>query len=206
MITPLTRVPVDIGRDEAANAAARELSRAVYQPGQEPLLTRVGRWLLAQLVRLVERVGDFSPGGYVGLLIILVVVLAVVVLVRMRTGPLAARSHHEPLLAGSVRTAAEHRAAADRFAAAGDWAQAIRERMRAVARELEEQGTLEPRPGRTADELARDAAVLLPAVAEGLSAAVRIFDEVWYGERPADVGAYQVVVAADRQTVQVARP
>ena len=58
-------------------------------------------------------------------------------------------------------TAAQHRATAESYAAEGNWAAAIRHRLRAVARQLEETGVLNPAPGRTANELARDAGTAL---------------------------------------------
>ena len=81
--------------------------------------------------------------------------------------------------------AAEHRRRADGFAGEGRFAEAVRERMRAIVRELETRGVLEPRPGRTADEVAREAGALVPAVAPDLRTAATVFDEVWYGGRPA---------------------
>ncbi len=65
------------------------------------------------------------------------------------------------------------------------WAEAIRERLRAIARELEQRGVLDPRPGRTAAELSREAGAQLPALAEDLRNAASIFDRVWYGGRTA---------------------
>ena len=65
------------------------------------------------------------------------------------------------------------------------WAEAIRERLRAIARELEHRGVLDPRPGRTADELCGEAGLRLPVLAGDLRAATSIFDEVWYGGRTA---------------------
>ena len=44
---------------------------------------------------------------------------------------------------------------------------------------------LDPRPGRTADEVAREAGAAVPTIAGDLRAAAEIFDEVWYGGRPA---------------------
>jgi hypothetical protein len=44
---------------------------------------------------------------------------------------------------------------------------------------------LDPRPGRTADEVAREAGAIVPTVAGDLLAAAGVFDEIWYGGRPA---------------------
>lgn len=69
------------------------------------------------------------------------------------------------LFDAGLLTAAQHRATAESYAAEGNWAAAIRHRLRAVARELEESGVLDPAPGRTANELASDAGQALPHLA-----------------------------------------
>src|SRR3954452_6676662 len=95
------------------------------------------------------------------------------------------------LLDDTRSTAEDHRAAAERHAAAGEWPQAIRERLRAIARDLEERAILDPRPGRTADELATEAGAALPDHADELAAGVRVFDDVWYGGRSGDAEGYR---------------
>jgi hypothetical protein len=75
---------------------------------------------------------------------------------------------------------------ADRLAAEGRYAEAIRERLRGMVRELIERGVLEHRPGWTVTELAAAAATRRPAVADPLGAAGAIFSDIWYGGRPAD--------------------
>jgi hypothetical protein len=71
--------------------------------------------------------------------------------------------------------------------------------MRAIVRELETRGVLEPRPGRTADEVAREAGESVPAVSGDLSSAAGVFDEVWYGGRPATAQADAVLRRADER-------
>ena len=106
---------------------------------------------------------------------------------------------------GRNRTAAEHRAAADAHAAAGAWAEAVRERLRAVVRSLEQRAVLDERAGRTADEAAADAGRALPSCAVGLRAAAVLFDEIWYGGRPAGPESYAALRDLDAQ-VQATRP
>jgi hypothetical protein len=77
---------------------------------------------------------------------------------------------------------------ADRLAAEGRYAEAVRERLRAIVRELVERGVIEHRPGWTVTELASAAAAVRPAVAGPLGEAARIFSDIWYGQRPADAG------------------
>lgn len=74
---------------------------------------------------------------------------------------------------------------ADRLAAQGRYAEAIRERLRAMVGQLVERGVVEHRPSWTATELAGAAGAALPVVAAPLSEAVAVFSDVWYGQRPA---------------------
>jgi hypothetical protein len=81
--------------------------------------------------------------------------------------------------------AAEFASLADRLAAEGRYAEAVRERLRGMVRELIERGVVEHRPGWTVTELAAAAATRRPAVTGPLGEAGRIFSDVWYGQRPA---------------------
>lgn len=74
---------------------------------------------------------------------------------------------------------------ADRLAAEGRYAEAIRQRLRDVIRDLVAAGVLAPQPGWTAAELATLAAAQRPAVGAPLGAATELFSEIWYGARPA---------------------
>ena len=91
----------------------------------------------------------------------------------------------------------EHRAIAERFAAEADWTAAIRHRLRAAARVLEENAILDPAPGRTAIELARAAAEQLPQLGSELSRAADAFNDVAYGESPGTPAAYQMIADLD---------
>lgn len=74
---------------------------------------------------------------------------------------------------------------ADRLAGQGRYAEAVRERLRAMIRELIEYGVLEHRPGMTVTELAAAATADRPELTGPLSGSGRIFSDLWYGERPA---------------------
>jgi hypothetical protein len=181
------QVPVDLDRATAARAAREELAKLVYREAGPGLVERGLRWLFELLDRLLARIAGVSPGGYAGVVALVVVVVAIAVALRMGLGPMRRTSSSElPLFVGRPRTAAEHRAAAEAHAAAGRWAEAVRDRLRAVITSLEERTLLEPRPGRTADEAAADAGAVVPECAGDLRAAARTFDEIWYGGRPAD--------------------
>ena len=76
--------------------------------------------------------------------------------------------------------------AADRLAAEGRYAEAIRQRLRDTLRELIDRRLIPPQPGWTAAELATMAADQRPAVAWPLGGATELFSEIWYGDRPAE--------------------
>ncbi len=74
---------------------------------------------------------------------------------------------------------------ADRLAAEGRYAEAIRQRLRDVVGDLTAAGVVAPLPGTTAAEVAAAAAAQRPAVAGSLTGATDLFSEIWYGDRPA---------------------
>ena len=198
-------VPITLGRDEAQRLARIELANPAYTGDDEPWAMKVMRWVLERIARLLDTVGGTSPLGWFGIVGVVALVVLVVVVVRRRTGALTRGPASTALFSGSDRSAADFGVEADRFASSGAWAEAVRARLRAVVRDVEERGLVDVRPGRTADEIARDAGRALPAVAADLRAAARLFDDVWYGGRTADSSSYDRLVAVDR-AVAAARP
>lgn len=190
------------GRDEAREAAQRELTRHEYRAAEPPWFVRLVRWLLAELDELLGRASAHVPGGGWGVLLLSLLVLGLVAVVLVRLRP-AAQGTRGGLLfdGGQELTAQQHRDLAERAAARGDHADAVRERLRAVVRELEVRGIVEPRPGRTADEVTLEAGRALPGLAGALREGARVFDEIWYGGRPADSSSYGVLVALDERVV-----
>jgi hypothetical protein len=180
------QVPVALDRAAAQQAARDELAKQVYREAGPSLTERALRWVLEQFGRLLHGAADVSPGGYVGLAVVVLLVTVAVIALRLGIGPMQrAAGRDQPLFVGRPRTAAQHRAEADEHAAAGRWAEAVRSRLRAVVTGLEERALIDPRPGRTADEAAAEAGAAVPHCAAELRAAAQTFDEVWYGGRPA---------------------
>jgi Domain of unknown function (DUF4129) len=176
-----------VGRDEARRAAERELSKGIYHQDEPGPVMRAFDAAIDWIGRFLDRLTGAAPGGSLGPLVLLAIVLVVAAVVLWRTGPIRRGARIRPPhleLSGDVG-AAEHRRLADEHAAAGRFAPAVRERMRAIVRELETRGVLDPRPGRTADEVAREAGTAVPTIAGDLRAAAKVFDEVWYGGRAA---------------------
>jgi hypothetical protein len=189
-----------LGRDDAREAARRELSRPAYDEARPPLVYRVLQWVIDKLQTLLGEAAATVPGGTPGLVLLLLLLGLLVFLIVLKVRPSAARAGRPAELfgGGQVLTAEHHRRLADTAAADGRWADAVRERLRAIARELEQRGVLDARPGRTADELAREAGGAVPEVRAPLLKAATVFDEVWYGGRPADASSYAVMVEVDR--------
>ncbi|MEO3749021.1 DUF4129 domain-containing protein [Streptomyces sp. B6B3] len=184
--------PVEVGRDAAREAAERELNKPMYAEHEPGPVRRVWNWVWEHVFGALESAAFNTPGGWLGLLLILVLAVGLIVALRMRLGALrtAAGPPRAPLFTDRPRSAAEHRAAAAEHARGARWDQAVQERLRAVVRALEERVLLEPRPGRTADEAAAEAGRALPGLAAELRAAAHTFDEVTYGGRPAGQADY----------------
>ncbi|WP_035863201.1 DUF4129 domain-containing protein [Kitasatospora cheerisanensis] len=194
-------VPVTVPRDAARDAAHEELRKAVYHQHEPGLVDRFLTWLQDRLDELFNGAGAPLGGGDGAALAVLVVIVAVVaVLLWRRYGAprREARSTGTLFAADGPRSAAQHREAAAGHAARGDWADAVREQMRALVRGLEERTVLDPRPGRTADEAAAEAGRALPERARELASAARLFDDIAFGERTADEPAYRLLADLDR--------
>ena len=187
---------IDIDRDAAHDAAQRELNKASYPRGSlSDLLTA---WF-DDLIYKILAGGASVPGGWLTLAVLAVlVVIAVVVAIRVARRTMRTNRGRPGLLSGSgVMSSVEHRATAEQFAARADWAPAIRHRLRAVARHLEETAVLDPAPGRTATELARDAGEAITGLASEFRTAATAFNDVTYGERPGTEAAYRSVADLD---------
>jgi hypothetical protein len=189
-------VSIEIDRDAAHDAAQRELSKPIYP--RASLTDRLEDWL-AQLVYKLMVEASSVPGGWFTLTVVLLLVAAaavVAVRVAMRTIR-TNRGRDSALFGTNELTSGEHRATAEQLAAQGNWSAAIRHRLRAVARHLEETGVLNPVPGRTATELARDAGAAIPGLADELRHAAETFNDVTYGGRPGTESGYRLIADLD---------
>ena len=196
LAAPAGGIPV-VGRRTGQRLARTELSKEIYHP--QPSLTERAVHFAAQWLARLFRATQTLPGGWWGFVALVALAALLVAAVLARIGPVARarRPGRQPGAAAPARTAREHRDAAGRLAAAGDYAAAICERVRAIAAELDERGILMPRIGRTADEFATEAGRALPPQAAELLAAAGLFDEVRYGRRPGTRSGYDRVAALD---------
>lgn len=187
---------IDIDRDAAHQAAQDELNKPIYSKGSAG--HQIAEWLNEIIYRLLQKTASL-PGGWLTatvLFILLAIALAVAIHIARRTMR-TNRGGDYQLFEAAQLTAAQHRATAEDYAAQGQWAAAIRHRLRAVARQLEETGVLNPAPGRTANELAVDAGAALPHLAGELTQAATAFNDVTYGEQPGTQSAYRMIADLD---------
>ena len=192
----IDRPPVT--RSGAQRAARQELSKAIYHRNNKPLVERALDWVGRQLDRLLHHASVGAPSGNLGALAIVVVIVVIVIVVVWRVGiPRRAAASGSVLADGAAVTAADHRLRSTQAADSEDWNTAVIERMRAIARQLEESGILDPRAGRTASELAAMTATLLPDVATGIQSSARAFNDVAYGGKPADQQTLAGLVSVD---------
>ncbi|WP_454561587.1 DUF4129 domain-containing protein [Mycobacterium haemophilum] len=187
---------IDIDRDAAHQAAQNELAKPIYSKASTA--QQFDEWINELLYRLLEKTSSIPGGRFTTTMLLMLLVIAAVVAIHvarrtMRTN----RGGDHRLFDVAQLTAAQHRVTAEGYAAEENWAAAIRHRLRAVARQLEENGVLNPAPGRTANELAHDAATALAHLADELSQAATIFNDVTFGDRPGTQAAYQMITDLD---------
>jgi hypothetical protein len=146
-----------------------------------------------------HRIVSATPGGALGLLIIIAVLALILVLLVRRRGASGRlqRRGHTGLELPPDRSADDLRAEADALAGRGEWAAAVRARLRAVIRALEERGVLDPRPGRTAAEVAAEAGSARPDLREQLWSGALTFGEIWYGGRRATADDDRILADLD---------
>jgi hypothetical protein len=177
-----------VTRGAGQHLARSELSKRMYHPG----VSLIERIELA-IAHLLQSAQGAVPGGWWAVIALAALAVLAGAVILHRIGPVArSRARAGPaLLPDRPLSARDHRQEGERLAAAGDFAGAIVESLRAVALELEERGVLPPRVGRTADEFAVEASAPLPGQAAGFREAARLFDEVRYGGRTGTRAGYR---------------
>lgn len=187
---------IDIDRDAAHQAAQTELDKPIYSKASA--WQQFIDWINELLYRLLQKTSTIPGGWFTAMVLLILLVIAVIVAIQLaRRTMRTKRGADYALFEAAQLTAAQHRALAESSAAEENWAAAIRHRLRAVARQLEETGVLEPAPGRTANELAVAAGAALPHLSAELSEAATAFNDVTYGEQAGSQAAYQMIVDLD---------
>ncbi len=198
MVFPLD-VPVDPDADEARELLINELAKPQYQAAKPTLFDQLAQAFWDWLNSLT--IGGVEGPPALGLGIILVLVAAAIVVAILVFG--LPRLNRRSAVAGSLfgdddtRDAAHLRRDAEAAAAAGDWATAIAEMFRAVARGLAERTVLTTTPGTTASGFATRAGVAFPSLREEFVASAHSFDEVRYLGREGTREQYDAVASLE---------
>ena len=197
--------PVLPDAEEARRWAAEELAKPEYRQAAPGWLESFWAGLLEWLRSLDASSADAGPlpSSLIGIAIA-VVIAAGVMLARPRLNA-KVRQAREVFGMDSPLTAADYRQRAETAAAGAKWGDAVVDRFRALVRSAEDRTILNPQPGRTADEVARELALPFGADAHRLNHAARTFDAVRYGNHPALQADYLGIAGLDAE-LESARP
>jgi hypothetical protein len=199
--------PLDPGAAQARDLLERELAKPEYQSAKPNPLQSVAQ-------AIVDWLNSITLGGHGGLaplattLIVIVAAAALVVAFLVFGLP---RLNRRTTIVGSLfgeddhRDAEQMRASARRAADAGDYATAIEEQFRAIARGLAEHGILTTFPGTTATGFARQAESRFGELREPLETAASSFNSVRYLDGLGSFEQWMQVAALDEH-LRVSRP
>lgn len=189
--------PVLPGAEEARRWAAEELSQPEYRDAAPGWVETLWENFLDWLSTLdgSADAGSTVPSPVIGL-VIAVIIAAAVIIAKPRLNP-KARQVKEVFEPEGELAAGDYRQRAETSAAAGRWGDAVVDRFRALVRSAEDRTILDPQPGRTADEVARDLALPFSTEGQRLDRAAGMFDAIRYGNRTADAGDYQAMAGLD---------
>ncbi|MBD1590880.1 DUF4129 domain-containing protein [Arthrobacter sp. S1_S22] len=189
--------PVLPGAEEARRWAAEELSQPEYRDAAPGWVETLWENFLDWLSTLdgSADAGSTVPSPVIGL-VIAVIIAAAVIIAKPRLNP-KARQVKEVFEPEGELVAGDYRQRAETSAAAGRWGDAVVDRFRALVRSAEDRTILDPQPGRTADEVARDLALPFSTEGQRLDRAAGMFDAIRYGNRTADAGDYQAMAGLD---------
>ena len=200
-------VPVDPDGDQAREWIIQELAKPEYQAAQPTWFDRLSEAFWNWLNSL-----DLSGGGaaQAPLLVILIVVIAGALVAAFLIFGVP-RLRHRSAGVGSLfgeeemRTAEALRRAAELAAKNRDWAVAIEELFRSIARRMAERVLVSTSPGTTAREFARKAGTVFPAFDERLVGSGALFDRVRYLGEPGVEADYDRLAELERD-LRFAKP
>jgi hypothetical protein len=179
------RPPLDPTAEHARQQLAQELAKSQYTAARPTALDLAIAQLEKWFDSLFNRVGSGVPGGPALITIVIVVVIVAAIVVGFLVFGLP-RINRRSDVAGALfgveddRSADALRRAAEQAAATGDFATAIEEGFRAIARGLAERVAVTTFPGTTAHTFATQATQVFPDFVADLSCAADAFDRVRY--------------------------
>jgi hypothetical protein len=183
-----TAPPLDPTAQQARQQLLDELAKPGYAQARPTLWDDFITWLQKFLDGLQPKGNPAGGGLDIAPAFIILILLAALVVAFLVFGVprLNRRSKAVGALFGDddERDSVTLRRAAERAAASGDFATAIAEAFRSIARGLSERSVLATFPGTTAHGFAQQAAASFPASGDGLRAAADSFDGVRYLDAP----------------------
>ncbi len=179
------RPPLGPTAAQARAQLAHELAKAQYGAARPTVIQSI----IQQLESWFNSLFNFSPTGtpdLSGLVIVIIVIVAIVAIVIGFLVFGVPRINRRSAASGALfgdeddRDSLALRRAAERAAASGDFATAIEEGFRAIARDLTERLIVTSFPGTTAHSFAMRAARSFPGFDDSLRSTANIFDGVRY--------------------------
>lgn len=194
--------PPELQPGDAERAARAVLSDRKYLEAARPptLRERFFDWVGEQITELLQALSSGGGRGLIAWLIVgaFVALIAFLLFRLLGTVDPVRKARPSPEIDVSLhadRSVGEWTRAAAEAEAAGDWREGLRCRHRALVAELLEQELIDRRPGRTAAEIGRLGSERVPAAADDLAEATRLFEDVWYGWTDADTATRDRFVA-----------
>lgn len=189
--------PVLPDADEARRWAVEELAKSEYRSAEPGWLEELWRGFLDWLASLD---GPSTVEGNVAApltgVVIAVLIAAAIIVARPRLNP-RTKNPQEVFDDDTSLGASDYRGSAAAAAAQGDWGAAVVQCFRALVRAAEDRNIIDARPGRTADEVARELAGFFVPEAARLDLAASTFDRIRYGHGPAGPADYEAMTALD---------
>lgn len=196
-----TEIPVDPDAPEARDWLVRELANPEYEAARPTWFDLLAQRVLEWFDSLAFTPGE---GDVPWWLVILLAIVVLVVLVAFWIYGAPRRNRRSAVTESlfgedDTRDAAAIRRAADEAASAGDFALAITELYRALARGLSERTLVSIFPGTTAHGFAAHAGEVFPAARERLESSARDFDQVRYLDEPGTRAQWEALRALENE-------
>jgi hypothetical protein len=210
-----TSPPLDPSKAEAHQQLQQELQHSEYaaaQPGFFDVLSQeIGKWLQGLLSRFGAPTGapSFDLFGVFATVALLALVVALVVLAFFLFG--LPRINRRGRTAGALfgdedeRDSQALRKSAESAAAAGDFATAIEDAFRSIARGLAERAIVLTFPGTTAHAFAAQAGAAFPGFTRELAGSADAFDRVRYLGKAGTAADWELVRGLE-STLRSTRP
>jgi hypothetical protein len=198
--------PVTPNGPTAQGWIARELAKGEYRSSQPTWFDRLSTAVSDWFNSLGAKSGPSIPGLAPVVIVVIVAVILVIAFFVFGLPRLNRRSSVSGELFGEddQRSAAEILRAARAAAGAANYALAIAEGLRSIARSLGERTLVTMFPGTTAQDFARHASAIFPSHSNALGAIAKSFDAVRYLDAPGTEQEWREVeqLAGELQTAQ----